>query len=239
MALPKIDLPIFETTLPSGLEVKFHPFRVKEEKLLLIAREAEDASNIVNTVRQIVQSCLIAEDINVSKLPSFDLEYLFVQMRAKSVGEIVDLFYRHKEGVNSKGEECDHVQRVQLKVDDIEVRKVEGHTQTIQLNEKYGIKLNYPTIEMVGNIDKNLNEYDTIISLVAQCIDCLYTDDSVFQPDSIQEAKEFIEDLNKECLEKLQKFFEEMPRNVVKVKYACEKCGETEEFNLETLSDFF
>ena len=239
MALPKIDLPIFDTKLPSCLDIKFHPFRVKEEKLLLIAREANETGNIVNTVRQIIQNCIIEPDIDISKLPSFDLEYLFVQMRAKSIGEITDLYYKHKDGKNSKGEECDHVQKVQVKVDDIEVRRVDNHSQTIQLNDKYGIKLNYPTIEMVTNLDRSLNEYDTIISLVAQCVECLYTNEEVFKPDTIEEAKEFIENLNKDSLVKLQRFFEEMPKNIVKVNYKCDKCGEVEAFQLESLSDFF
>lgn len=237
MALPKIDRPIFETELPSGATVKYTPFRVKEEKLLLIARESEEGKDMVQAVRQVINNCTV-DEINVDAMPSFDLEYLFVQMRSKSVGEVADLFYQHRNGINSKEEECDHVQNVKVNLNDIQIIHAEGHSQTMDLNDDFGIKMKYPSLGMVENI-KDKDPVEALVELVSLCIESVYTDEEVFEPDSVTEAKEFMEGLGQKELDVLEKFFSTMPKNKLVVKYTCDKCGDKEEFTLENLADFF
>ena len=238
MALPKIDRPIFETELPSGTTLKFTPFRVKEEKLLLIARESEDGKDMVQAVRQVIQNCTVDESIQVEKLPSFDLEYLFVQIRSKSVGEIAKLYYQHRNGTNSKDEECDHVQEVEVNLNKIEVIKEPNHSQTMELNETYGIKMIYPTLEMLDSVGEK-DPIEALVELISLCIESVYTDDEVFEPENVAEAKEFLEALGQKELNILENFFTTMPKNTLEVKYECEKCKDEETFKLENLSDFF
>ena len=239
MALPKIDSPIFNAELPSGLTVQYRPFRVKEEKLLLMAQEdKENTDNMVQAVRQVIGNCVIDEGVEIEKLPSFDLEYLYAAIRCRSVGEEVEIYYKHVDGKNLSGQDCDHTQAVKVNLEDIEVIKDPNHTNTVKLNDQYGVRLRYPTIEMIQKVN-TVDAYQAILDLVVQCIDCVYSEDEMFEPDTIEEARDFLDTLSKEHVEGMQTFFETMPKNVINIKYKCEKCGEEEEFKIEGLADFF
>lgn len=237
MALPKIDRPIFETKLPSGKDIKYTAFRVKEEKLLLIARESEEGKDMVQAVRQVINNCAV-DEIDVDTMPSFDLEYLFVQMRCKSVGETADLFYQHRNGVNTKGEECDHVQNVKVNLNNVETITNPDHSQTLTLNDTYGMKLKYPSLGMVEQL-KGKDPVNALIELVSLCIESVYTDEEVFEPESVEEAKEFMEGMGQKELNVVEQFFTTMPKNTLEVKYVCDACGDEEVFKLENLADFF
>ena len=153
MALPKISNPIFELTLPStGTNVKYRPFLVKEQKILLLAMESEDQKSVLLAIKQIINNCAI-DKINPDEIPTFDLEYFFMRLRAKSIGETIDLKLRHPTGMNSKVEECDGITDATLNLLEVEVLKSEGHTDKIVLDEEtgIGIKLKYPNVKFINS----------------------------------------------------------------------------------------
>ena len=235
MALPKIANPKFNITLPStGVKVSFRPFIVKEEKILLMAVQSNDDASIIQAVKDVVQSC-VDESIDVAKLPYFDTEYLFLNIRAKSIGEMVDLEYRHNSGINYKGEECTTVTPVKVNIEEVKVEKLDGHNNVIMLDDNMGIKLKYNTIDDISVLAKSEED----LSLLANCIDSVFQGDEVFEPDNQQDAIEFIEGLNSDQFSKIMQFFNSMPKLRHTIKYKCAGCGQEDEVKLEGLSDFF
>lgn len=235
MSLPKIAIPKFAVNLPStGERINFRPFLVKEEKVLLIAMQSEDEADIIDAVRDVVVAC-VDEKINAAKLPYFDIEYLFLNIRAKSVGEMINLEYRHSGGVNYSGIECEAVTPVQINIEDVKVEKLEGHTSKIMLTDSLGIEMKYPSIEEVNSIAKGTDE----IEMLARCIKCVFDNDNVYDPDSLRDSISFIENLNNEQFAKITQFFNSMPKLRHSITYKCRGCGQEDTVNLEGLSDFF
>lgn len=238
MALPKIAVPTFSIILPSSKrEIIFRPFMVKEEKALLIAMESKDTDHMQRAMIDIIASCIITEDIDINKLPSFDVEYLFLKIRAKSVGEKVTLSYRHVDGVNYKGDTCDAVTNVEINLDDVEVKFDESHKTVIPLNDKLMIKMRYPTLSDIKTTfsDQKSDEID----LVVKCIECVYDNDEIYEPDSEDETKEFIGSLSNKQFTDIMKFFETMPKLQHTVTYKCVGCGQEDTITLKGLADFF
>jgi len=235
MSLPKIAIPKFAVNLPStGERINFRPFLVKEEKVLLIAMQSEDEADIIDAVRDVVVAC-VDEKINAAKLPYFDIEYLFLNIRAKSVGETINLEYRHTGGVNYQGIECDAVTPVQLNIEDVKVNKLEGHTNKIMLTDTMGIEMKYPSIEEVNSIAKGTDE----IEMLARCIKCVFDENNVYDPENLSDSIAFIENLNNEQFSKITQFFNSMPKLRHSITYKCRGCGQEDTVNLEGLSDFF
>lgn len=235
MALPKIAIPKFSVKLPStGEKVHFRPFLVKEEKVLLIALQSEDEADIIDAVRDVVVAC-VDEKLNVAKLPYFDIEYLFLNIRAKSVGEQINLEYRHTGGVNYQGIACDAVTPVQINIEEVNVDKLEGHTNKIMLTDKLGIEMKYPSIDEVNSIAKGTDE----LEMLARCIKCVFDEENVYDPDNIADSIAFIENLNSEQFAKITQFLNSMPKLRHTIKYTCRGCGQEDVVNLEGLSDFF
>ena len=235
MSLPKIAIPKFAVNLPStGERINFRPFLVKEEKVLLIAMQSEDEADIIDAVRDVVVAC-VDEKINAAKLPYFDIEYLFLNIRAKSVGETINLEYRHTGGVNYQGIECDAVTPVQLNIEDVKVNKLEGHTNKIMLTDTMGIEMKYPSIEEVNSIAKGTDE----IEMLARCIKCVFDENNVYDPGNLSDSIAFIENLNNEQFSKITQFFNSMPKLRHSITYKCRGCGQEDTVNLEGLSDFF
>ena len=169
MALPKISAPRFGLTLPSnGKRISFRPFLVKEEKMLLMAAQSEDMLDMIDAVKDVISSCLINpdENIDVEKLPYFDLEYLFLNIRAKSIGEVVKLEYRHTGGVNYQGIKCEAVTPVEVNLETVNVIKEDDHTKTIQLDDNLGLELRHPTVTDVRMVSEGADE----IEMLAKCI---------------------------------------------------------------------
>ena len=157
MSLPLLAVPKFELELPSNKEkITFRPFLVKEEKVLLIAQESGEESDITKAIKDIINSCVLSGKINVDKMPSFDLEYLFLNIRAKSVGEVVELKYRHVDGKNKAGKECDHIQDVEINLETIEVNFPEEHTNKIEITPDIGVSLKYPTFGVIEKYSKTM-----------------------------------------------------------------------------------
>jgi hypothetical protein len=238
MALPKIAIPTFSINLPSNKkEVIFRPFMVREEKALLIAMESKDTDHMQRAMIDIIASCIVTEGIDINKLPSFDIEYLFLKIRAKSVGEKVTLSYRHVDGVNYKGESCDAVTNVEINLDDIEVAFNETHKTVIPLNDKLMIKMRYPTLSDIKTTfsDQKKDEID----LVVKCIECVYDDNEIYEPDSEEETKEFIGSLSNKQFTDIMNFFETMPKLQHTVTYKFVGCGQEDTITLKGLADFF
>ena len=245
MALPKIDVPTYETTLiSSGKKVKYRPFLVKEQKLFLMASQSNDEKETINVVKQVLNNCIIS-DIDVEDLPTFDLEHLFMQLRARSVGEVVNLKYNCNNIVkDDKGEDkpCGGLVKFDLNILDIKPTIDKDHDSKIQITEKLGIVMKYPTLKMVGNFDNLQNEsIDSIMEIIVSCIDFIYDDDQMYyaKDSSKEELMEFVENLQQDDLEKIQKFFTTMPKITKPLDFKCGKCGYEEKIVVEGIQNFF
>lgn len=233
--LPVINTPEFETVLPSnGKMVKYRPFLVKEEKVLYMALEGGDVGEIANAVTNVLNACT-GDAVKVDELPFFDVEHLFLRLRGKSVGEMVQLNFRHTEG------DCKHITPYEINLEDVQVEKSPGHDYKIQLTPEVGVLMKYPTLKTQGKIQTvaNLNDLDKLLEFLADSIDKVYDNSNVYENFTNQDAKKFIEGLNKQQFEKLMDFFATMPRLRHEVSYTCPKCGKEENITLEGLASFF
>lgn len=234
--LPKITVPTFEATIPStNQKITYRPFLVKEEKILLMAMEGKDNKEIVRSVSKILKDC-INEDIDPTKLAFFDVEYLFLKLRGKSVGEAIDLKIKHLDD-----SECKHATEVSVDIDSIEVEINDDHNQVIKFNDNLGIKMKYPTIENIDSVNANLatNDVDRLFDLITSSVDNVFTDETVYDSFTKKEVEEFIEQLNQNQFGKIIDFFQNLPRIKKEVKYTCPRCKKDESIMLEGLSSFF
>ena len=241
--LPKIETPIYEVKLIStGKTVQFRPFLVKEQKLFLMNTENDDVESTVKVIRQVLKNCVL-NDIDIDSLPVFDLEYLFMHLRARSVSEVVNLKYRCNNTIKSEsGEEkdCGQVNEISFNVLEIEPTVSKGHTNKFQLNDKIGIVMKYPTFEiMQSTLGKA--EGDVIMELIYASIDQVYDEDTVYhmKDSTKEEIVEFIDNLQQKDLENIRVFFETMPKIEKKIDYKCKKCGYEENITLEGVQSFF
>lgn len=232
MALPKIDLPIFELTLPSTLKkVKYRPFTVKEEKILLIAQESNDAEQEILGAKQIVNNCLI--DVDVSDLPMFDLEYVMLVLRARSVDNKIEFTVRDPE----TEEKVD----LELDIDAVKLVRDDSHTNKIKVNDDYYLFLKYPTIDEFVVISK-LSANDPLANyfVMISCLDNLASEDEVhyFKDYSPEEIDAFMDDMSGDVVQGITRFFETMPKLRHEIKYTNNKDTE-QTFVLEGMRSFF
>lgn len=238
MSLPKMMTAKYKLTLPSdGREISYRPFLVKEEKVLLMASESKDEQAMIQAIKDVVDVCV--QDVDVSTLPYFDLEYIFLNLRAKSVGEESKYNYRHRGGVNRKGEPCDATTEVVVRLDLVQVTKPENHSMKFSIDDKYGVKLRYPTIDDISKVTKLGKNLAIELTLLASCIECVYDDEEVYTPDSTEEAIAFVENLSSAQYAKFVEFFKTMPKLEHTVTYACSGCGQVDEVKFSGVSDFF
>ena len=200
MSLPKLNVTIHETVLPStDTVIKFRPFLVKEEKLLLTAMEDTTQSSMMSAVKSIINDC-VQEKLDVEKLPLFDIEYLFLQLRAKSVGEEIE--------VGIKCPECEFSIQTMINTDEIKVSKPKGHNRKIMITDEIGVMLSYPvmTTEGVKNEDG--------MAIVKDCIDMIFTEEETHEKGSFsdEELSEFVESMDTKQFTKIRAFFDDMPK---------------------------
>lgn len=245
MALPKLQTPLFELNLPStGQAVKYRPFLVKEQKILLMALESEDTNSMLTAVKQIINNCA-AEQVDVEKLPIFDLEYFFLRLRAKSIGEEIELNLKHPADVNVKNVECNHITKIKLNLLNVNVEKNENHQDKIIIDEPTGIgvKFKYPTSDLAKEFSEveGKTEIDLATEAIINCIDYIFDKENIYKKEDStkKELIDFLESLSQEQFQKLSQFFDTMPKLKHKIKWKCDGCGEEEEFYLEGLSNFF
>ena len=247
MGLPKIAVPEYSLILPStGEEIKYRPFLVKEEKVLLIAMESEDEKQITDATKTTIKNCVFG-NINVDSLPIFDIEYIFLWLRARSKGEEIELKYSCPD--------CKGEIPVFFNIEDVKVQKGDEHTNKIQLTDELGVCLKYPDMklqERIDNIDSD-NQIEVIFKTILLSIDYLYDNEKTYpaKDHTTAEMEEFLESLSDDQFQKISKFFETMPKLKHEVKLECKNkvkgegkkkdkiCGYKEDMTLEGLQSFF
>jgi hypothetical protein len=242
--LPKIDVPIYETTLISnGQKIKFRPFLVKEQKLFLMASQSDDTKDMVEAIKQVIRNCVL-DEIDVDVLPTFDLENLFIQLRARSVNEVVNLSYNCNNKVtNDKGEEnaCGNLVKFDVNLLELQPEKNANHTNKIEITDKLGIVLKYPTFNMMEKVDIENNDLSNILDIIISCIDYIYDENNLYyaKDSTKEELTEFIENLQQSDLEKIQEFFTTLPKLKKDLHFHCNKCGYEEDITVEGIQNFF
>ena len=237
MALPKLNVPVYEAVLPSTEKViKYRPFLVKEEKLLLTAQESgEDA--VLPAVKQIIKNCVQGE-IDVDNMPVFDIEYLFLRLRAKSVGEEVTLGLKPWGCPQNDGKLCKFTTEVSINLEEIECKKGKKHSSKIMLDDNIGIVMKYPDM---SQMDMKGSETEMGMKVIKNCVKMVFTEEETHERDSFtdKELDEFIDSLNSQQFKLIRNFFDNMPVLKHIVKYKCHTCGEKKETTLQGLNSFF
>ena len=237
MALPLNVTPSYQLEVPStGQRVNYRPFLIKEEKTLLIAQQSEDPKVMVESLKEVIKSC-IKDDINIDSLALFDLEYIFTQIRAKSVGEVVELVFPCDTCTDEKAKT-----KVTIDLTKIQVVKSEDHQTTIPLFGEVGVMMKYPNMDTLQKLESlDVTDFNTIFSVVAESIDAIYNNEEVFysKDQTKEELLEFLGNLTSEQFGKVQKFFETMPKMKQDVEYKCPVCGKEHKKTLEGLQSFF
>jgi len=231
MALPEIATPIYTLTVPSTKKrVKYRPFLVKEQKLLILALENDDQEQILDAITKTIQNCLHTK-IKVEDMALFDIEYLFLQIRARSISEEIEM----KVTCADDGETTVDVK---FMVDDVKVNFPKGHTNVIKIDDDLTVEMKYPDLEYFTKVNF-IGEEPDAYELVAKCIKRVYVGEDDYTADSVEESKKWVEGLTNAQFDKIQAFFETMPtlRHVLKVKNPKTKVAN--EVVLEGLSDFF
>ena len=239
MPLPKINTPTYQLTLPSNnKKIKYRPFLVREEKILILALESSDAKQISSSIVEIMADCIETKGVDITKLPSFDIEYLFLNIRAKSVGESVDV------NITCPDDNKTTVEAT-INIDDIKVKKTKGHNNIIKLDDTYSMKLKYPSMQQFidANFDSDQEGSSVTQSLqmLSTCIDMIYDEEESWDAsDSTpEELNEFIEQLNTKQFKEVETFFETMPKLEHIVEVTNPKTGKTSKVKLEGLASFF
>jgi len=240
MALPKLNVPVYETILPSTEKViKYRPFLVREEKILLTAMEDGDEKVITNAVKQILRNCIQGE-LNIDELPTFDIEFLFLRLRAKSVGEKITVGLKPYPCVQNDGGLCKFSTEVEINLEEVKVKKDENHTSKIMIDDTVGIMMGYPDISVL-NTAKNKSETEAGMDVIKKCISMIFTSEETHEKGSFTDSDldEFIDSLNTEQFGKIKQFFDTIPKLSHTVKYTCKTCGEEKETTIEGLNSFF
>jgi len=238
MVLPRISTPTYELELPStGQTIKYRPFLVKEEKLLVLALESEDTKQITTAIKTVIKNCIETKGVKVEALPTFDIEYLFLNIRGKSVGEEIEV------NLYCPDDETTTVP-VKINVDDIKVQKNPDHNKQIKVDDSIMMEMKYPSLDQFikSNFDLSAdNTMDQSFDLIASCIDKIYTEDEVWAAADVskKEILEFLEQMNSTQFKDIEKFFETMPKLSHKVTIKNPNTEVESEVVLEGLSSFF
>ena len=238
MPLPKIATPTYELELPSTEQtVKYRPFLVKEEKLLVLALESEDTKQITTAIKTVLKSCVLTKGIKVEQLPTFDIEYLFLNIRGKSVGEELEV------KVICPDDEKTEVP-ITIDLDEVKVQKSEEHNNQLKLDDSLMMEMRYPSLDQFikNNFDfKDENQMEQSFDLIGSCIDKIYNEDEVWATADCtkKEVKEFLESMNSSQFKDIEKFFETMPKLSHTIKVKNPKTKVESEVVLEGLASFF
>ena len=238
MPLPKISTPTYELELPSsGKTIKFRPFLVKEEKLLVLALESDDSKEITNAIKAVLKDCIQTRGVKVDSLPTFDIEYLFLNIRGKSVGEDIEVSVLCPDDGETYAE-------VQISIDDIKVTKDKNHSNQIKLDENLMMEMKYPSLDQFvkSNFEfSNDNQVDQSFELIASCIDKVYSADEAWTTDDFtkKEVTEFLEQMNSAQFKEIESFFSTMPKLSHEVQVVNPKTKKKSKVTLEGLASFF
>jgi hypothetical protein len=238
MPLPKISTPTYELELPStGKTIQYRPFLVREEKLLVLALESEDSKQITTAIKAVIKNCIETKNIKVETLPTFDIEYLFLNIRGKSVGEEIEL------NIICPDDEETSVP-VKISVDEIQVQKNSNHTSKIKVDDSIMMEMKYPSLDQFIKSNFDLsgdNAMDQSFDLIASCIDKIYTEEEVWSASDVtkKELTDFLEQMNTSQFKQIENFFETMPKLSHTIKVKNPKTEVESDVVLEGLSSFF
>ena len=237
MPLPKIATPTYELVLPSSKKkIKYRPFLVKEEKILILAMESQDSTQIANAVKDVISNCIISRGIKVEKLSTFDIEYLFLNIRGKSVGEDIEVMVTCPDDGKTQVP-------TSINIDSIKVQKGEDHSRDIKLDDNYTLRMKYPSLtEFIKNnfATTEMNVDDTF-QLISSCIEQVYSEEESWTSEDCtkKELSQFLDQLNSSQFKEIEKFFETMPKLSHKVMVTNPNTKVESEIVLEGLQNFF
>lgn len=254
-SLPKLDVPTYSVTLPITKQtVTYRPYLTKEEKILLMAVESKSPKSVMDAMRQTAINCVIAPDkFDVDSLPMVDLEYLFLHLRAKSKGEVLEAQFSCKNEVNKNSETpevfepCNAPVTLKTRVDELSVTIPKDFSNIIQLTEKVGVKMRLPrykdATDIVGKdkLDSNLSALQIAFDIIISSIESIYDENEVYKVDKSnrKEVEEFLGSLNSEQFKKIQDFLENIPKVDYKFQVKCKSCGFEHNLNFKDISSFF
>ena len=233
--LPVLNAPRFSDTLPSNGETfTYRPFLVKEEKYIQLTKNSEDINVIQDSLKSLISSCTSINDVD--KLPLFDIEYVFLRLREKSVGDVIELKMKHVEETD-----CDHVETVFMDLKKIRVQRSENHSNTILLDPErnISIKMRYPKYKDVSKMT-NEDEFSSILNVLTECAEMVtQSEDAFMMKDfSTQEKKDFFLNFSLKHMESVKEFFDTMPKICYDLEWTCSKCGKTESHTIEGVQSF-
>jgi hypothetical protein len=233
MPLPKLDKPLFELVIPStDKNIKFRPFTVKEEKILLVGQQDKNEKSIILAIKQVINNCAQDPDFDVDMLATFDLEYLFLKLRARSVNNMIEVSYRDGED--------DKVYDFEIDLDQVELIKSDKHDKVIPITDEVGMKMKYPSVTIIDNAPDEATAADVVEYLIRNCIECIYDADSVYPASdhTQEELSEWLDSLDVDAFAKIKRFFDNLPQMKYTIEYT-NSLGNPRTIELSTLSDFF
>lgn len=232
MSLPSLNTPTYNLTIPSTKQrIKYRPFVVKEEKVLLMALESENDQEIADALKSIINACVTTKDFEFDKLATFDIEYIFLNIRGKSVGEIIDLLLTCPDDNETEV-------KVSINIDDIKVKFDKGHSNKVQISDDLWVEMKYPGLESFTNPQDNI---DDTFKFVASSIDKIYNEEDVWDSSTttVDELVGFLENMSSKQFSDIQKFFESMPSLKHEVKFTNPNTKVESKYVIEGLSNFF
>lgn len=240
MALPKIDTPVYELTLPlSKKNIKYRPFLVREQKNLMMAIEANDRDTVERNIKQVLYNCTLTEEVDIDHLPVLDIEYYFLQLRAKSVGELVDNQYVCNNVL--EGEVCGNKMTATLNLSELEVSFDDNFSNEITISNNIVIKLKYPEFSVLDKIKQKDSSVEIAFEMISESIEYIFDGSQYYYANetSPQELMEFVESLSAEQFSKIEQFFDNLPKLNKKIEMVCSKCGFSHTIFVEGLENFF
>jgi hypothetical protein len=235
MPLPTIATPTFELILPSnGKKIKYRPFLVKEEKVLILALETGDTADITRSIKDVLKACILTRGVKVDQLPTFDIEYLFLNIRARSVGETIKLL------VNCPDDGGQTQVTVEVDISEVQVIKDKSHSIDIDIDGNYKLRMKYPSLDQFINNNFNFkDEEQDVFKMVASCVDLVYDDETAYDDFTEKEMVKFLEQFNSAQFREIEKFFDTMPKLAHTITVTNPNTGVENEVTLEGLSSFF
>ena len=243
MALPKVSTPTYELIVPStGEKVSYRPFLVKEEKTLLMAAEDQNISTITKAMRDIISTCTEGE-VDLKNLAPYDIEYIFLQLRGKSIGDVITLNLKKPESIECEEPECPGSTEIKINIDDIKIDTSSIVDSKIELTKDIGIKLGFPQLESIQKYTTKGGGMtpDGVFKMINDCIEYIWEGKEIYKAKDAtkKELNDFIESLNTVQFNKIRDFFESMPRLRHEITWTCSKCDKTAPLLLEGIDSFF
>ena len=233
MPLPTIATPTFELNLPSsGKKITYRPFLVKEEKVLILALETGNTKDITRAIKDTLKACVKTRGVKIDQLPTFDIEYLFLNIRAKSVGETVKVLVTCPDDMETQVP-------VEIDIESIQVQKSDDHTVDIEIDDQYKLRMKYPSLEQFVNNNFTFTEEDDVFAMVAACVDLVYDEETAYDDFTEKEMIKFLEQFNSAQFKRIESFFDTMPKLSHTVSVTNPVTGVESEVTLEGLSSFF